>query len=360
MASKKQITVGGVAIGGGAPIRVQTMCTTKTYDPEATIAQILACEAEGAELIRVSVPNEKSARALPAIKAGIHIPLIADIHFDYRMAILSTELGADCIRINPGNIGSKKRVDEVIAALKAHGTPVRIGVNSGSLEKDLIDKHGGVTVAALVESAERNIGYFEDAGVEKIKVSIKSSHVPTMIRCYEELSRKTDWPLHLGVTEAGPFQMGAIKSAIGLGTLLQQGIGDTVRVSLSCDPQREIPVALEILKALDLAPGVNIISCPSCARADINVEELAEGVLARETPEGKRENRRDGLRGERPRRSGRGGLWRDRRRGRGADHPPRRKPAQGKIRRPAGRPDRGTGQGGPCGGEVTVAGYPAA
>lgn len=281
MASKKQITVGGVAIGGGAPIRVQTMCTTKTWDTEATIAQILACEAEGAELIRVSVPNEKSARALPAIRAGIHIPLIADIHFDYRMAILSAELGSDCIRINPGNIGSKKRVDEVIAALKANDTPVRIGVNSGSLEKDLIDKHGGVTVAALVESAVRNIGYFEDAGMDRIKVSIKSSDVPIMIRCYEQLSQKTDWPLHLGVTEAGPFQTGAIKSAIGIGALLAQGIGDTVRVSLSCDPQREIPVALDILKALGLAPGVNIISCPSCARADINVEELAEGVLAR-------------------------------------------------------------------------------
>lgn len=281
MSSKKQITVGGVTIGGGAPVRVQTMCTTKTNDVEATVAQINRCVAEGAELIRCSIPHEEDALAIPKIREKISIPFIADIHFDYRMAILAVENGADCIRINPGNIGHQDRVDAVIDALNMHKTPVRIGVNSGSLEKDLIDKHGGVFVEALVESAERNIRYFEDKGVEQIKVSIKSSDVSTMIRCYEELAQKTEWPLHLGVTEAGPFQTGSIKSAIGLGALLHQGIGDTIRVSLSCDPEREIPVAIDILKSLNLAPGVNIIACPSCARADIDVEELALGVQNR-------------------------------------------------------------------------------
>jgi (E)-4-hydroxy-3-methylbut-2-enyl-diphosphate synthase len=275
----RTIRVGGLVIGGGAPVSVQSMTCTKTEDPEATIAQILQLEEAGCELVRVAVPSVQAADAIARIRKRIRIPLIADIHFDYRLAIRSMDNGADKIRINPGNIGSRERV---LAVLKKAGEcriPVRIGVNSGSLEKELLGQYGGVTAEALSESAMRHIRICEDAGFSDLCISVKSSHVPLMIRTNRLLSAQMDYPIHLGVTEAGTRNQGILRSAIGIGTLLSEGIGDTLRVSLTGDPVEEIKAGFDILRALELRKkGITLISCPTCGRTETDLAGIAESV----------------------------------------------------------------------------------
>lgn len=273
------VNVGEVAIGGQNPIAIQSMCTTKTHDVKATVKQILALEKVGCEIIRVTVPFPKDAEAIAAIKEKIHIPLVADIHFDYRMAIAAMKNGADKIRINPGNIGKKEWVVEVIEAAKKYKKAIRIGVNAGSLEKDLWAKYGRPSPEALVESAERWIEFFEKEKFHNLVIALKSSNVPEMIESYERIAAKCDYPLHLGVTEAGTFVTGSVKSAIGIGSLLVNGIGDTIRVSLSEDPLEEITVAKEILKSLHLySKERTIIACPTCGRVEVNLIKLAHEV----------------------------------------------------------------------------------
>ena len=275
----RQISVGKVRIGGMAPIAVQSMTNTFTRDIDATSAQIRRLEEAGCEIVRVAVPDIESARAISSIKNQISIPLIADIHFDYRLAVASAKAGADGLRLNPGNIGGKVKVQKVVDCAKEYMVPVRIGVNAGSLEKDLLKKYGGATPEAMVESAMRNIEMLRSLDFHEIKVSIKASDVFRTVEAYRLLSQKTDLPLHVGVTEAGALFPGIVKSALGIGMLLAEGIGDTIRVSLTRDPVEEVRVGYEILKALDIRKrGPEIISCPTCGRCNINLFDIVERV----------------------------------------------------------------------------------
>ena len=278
----KQIRVGGVCIGGGAPVTIQSMCNTKTQDAAATVAQIHALERAGCEIVRVTVPDQEAARALETIRENISIPLVADIHFDYRLAVAAAERGADKIRINPGNIGGEDRVRAVVDACRAHGVPIRIGVNGGSLEKPLLQKYGHVTPEALVESALGHIALLERFDFTDICVSVKSSDVPLNMAAYRLLHERVPYPLHLGVTEAGTPSMGLLKSAIGIGGLLCEGIGDTIRVSLTADPVEEVYAAKRILQACGLRKsGVNLISCPTCGRTSYDMIPIVEELERR-------------------------------------------------------------------------------
>ncbi|HIB03004.1 MAG TPA: flavodoxin-dependent (E)-4-hydroxy-3-methylbut-2-enyl-diphosphate synthase [Candidatus Marinimicrobia bacterium] len=271
----RQVMVGDVAVGGGAPVSVQSMTTTKTDDIQATLKEIERLEEAGCQIIRVTVPDEASAMALPEYKKRMSVPLVADIHFNYQMAILAVDGGADKIRINPGNIGNRERVEAVLTKVKEAGLPIRIGVNAGSLESNLLEKYGYPTAIAMVESAERHINICREFDFDDIIVSLKASDVRLMIESYKLFSKKFDYPLHLGVTEAGPAKSGSIKSAIGLGTLLHQGIGDTIRVSLTEDPVEEVKVGFETLKSLGLASrGVTIIACPTCGRLEVDLFKI--------------------------------------------------------------------------------------
>lgn len=275
----KTVHIGDRVIGGGNPILIQSMTNTKTEDVEATVAQILRLEKAGCEIVRCTVPTAEAAAAIAAIRPRIHIPLVADIHFDYKMAIAAIENGADKIRINPGNIGGKDKVEAVVKAAKERGVPIRVGVNSGSLEKDLVAKYHGVTAEGLVESALDKVGIIEDLGYDNIVISIKASDVMLCVHAHELLAQKTDHPLHVGITEAGTVQSGNIKSAIGLGLILNQGIGDTVRVSLTGDPVEEIKSARLILRTLGLRRGgIEVVSCPTCGRTRIDLIGLANKV----------------------------------------------------------------------------------
>ena len=278
----KQISVGGVAVGGGAPVSIQSMCSTRTEDAGATIDQILRLEQAGCEIVRVTVPTLEAAKAVETIKKSIHIPLVADIHFDYRLAIAAAERGADKIRINPGNIGGEERVKAVVDCCRAHAVPIRIGVNGGSLEKELLAKYGRVTPEALVESALGHVALLEKLDFTDICISVKSSDVPLNMAAYRLLHERVDYPLHLGVTEAGTPSMGLLKSAIGIGGLLCEGIGDTMRVSLTADPVEEVHAAKRILRACGLRKsGVNLISCPTCGRTAYDMIPLAEELERR-------------------------------------------------------------------------------
>lgn len=275
----KVIKIGNRKIGGGNPVLIQSMTNTKTEDVEATTAQILELEAAGCDIIRSTVPTMEAARALGEIKKNIHIPIVADIHFDYRMAIAAIEHGADKIRINPGNIGSEEKVQAVVDKAKEYGIPIRVGVNSGSLEKHLIKKYGKVTAEGLVESALDKVAMIEKMGYDNLVVSIKSSDVMMCVKAHELLAPKCAYPLHVGITEAGTVYSGNIKSAIGLGIILNQGIGDTIRVSLTGNPVNEIATAKLILKTLHLKQGgVEVVSCPTCGRTNIDLIALAGEV----------------------------------------------------------------------------------
>ena len=273
----KIINLGNVKVGGDNPISVQSMTNTLTTDVKGTIKQINEIQNEGADLVRVSCPDEASSKALKEIVRNVDVPIIADIHFHYKRAIEAAESGASCLRINPGNIGDKKKIKEVIAAAKDYDCSIRVGVNAGSLEKDILEKFKEPCPEALVESAIRNIKILEDEDFFKLKVSVKSSDVFLTIQAYRQLSKAIDYPLHLGITEAGSYVSGSIKSSIGIGTLLLEGIGDTIRISLSDDPVQEIKIGNEILKSLNLRNrGVKIISCPSCARQGFEVIETVK------------------------------------------------------------------------------------
>ena len=285
----RRIQLGGVPIGGGAPVVVQSMTNTPTQDASATAAQISSLEAAGCEIVRVAVPDEEAARAISAIKARINIPLVADIHFDHRLAIAAARNGADGLRINPGNIGGRDNVRKVVDAARERGLPIRIGVNAGSLEKDLLKIHQGATAQAMVESAMRHVALLEEVDFHEIKISIKASDVPRTVAAYRLLASKTDYPLHLGVTEAGSLYTGTVKSALGIGMLLAEGIGDTLRVSLTRDPVEEVRVGFEILKALGLRQhGPEIIACPTCGRCGYDlfsvVEQVERALLTRPVP----------------------------------------------------------------------------
>ena len=275
------VRIGDRKIGGGNPILIQSMTNTKTEDVEATVAQILALEKAGCEIIRCTVPTEEAAKALREIKKQIHIPLVADIHFDYRMAIAAIENGADKIRINPGNIGSAEKVKAVVDAAREREIPIRVGVNSGSLEKPLLEKYGGVTAEGIVESALDKVRMIEELDYRNLVISIKSSDVLMCVKAHELLADRTDYPLHVGITEAGTVRSGSIKSAIGLGLILSKGIGDTIRVSLTGDPVEEIRSARLILRTLGLRKGgVEVVSCPTCGRTQIDLIGLASKVEA--------------------------------------------------------------------------------
>ncbi len=277
----RQIRIGNVPIGGGAPVCVQSMTNTDTRDWRSTVAQIERLQDAGCEIIRVAVPDEQAVEAVPMIKKSVRIPLIADIHFDFRLAIGAMRAGADAIRINPGNIGGPDRLKKVIEVAREREVPVRIGVNSGSVEKDLLAKHGHPTPEAMVESALRHIRFFEDNDFGLIKVSIKSSDVIATINSYRLLAQKTDCPFHLGVTEAGTVVGGAVKSALGIGFLLLDGIGDTLRVSLTAAPEEEMFVAWSILRALKLRErGVELVSCPTCGRTEIDLIPMVQRAEA--------------------------------------------------------------------------------
>ena len=272
----RQIHVGGVAVGGGAPVSVQSMTNTKTEDAESTVAQILRLEAAGCDIVRVAVPTMEAAEAVEAIRERIHIPLVADIHFDYRLAVACAERGADKIRINPGNIGGEDRVRAVVEACRSRNIPIRIGVNAGSLEPALLEKYGGPTPEAMTESAMGHVRLLNRFGFEDICISVKASSVPLTVAAYRMLRQETDYPLHLGVTEAGTEYAGLVKSAVGIGTLLSEGIGDTIRVSLTAPPEREVTAGIAILKAAGLRRGgVEFISCPSCGRCRIDLIRVA-------------------------------------------------------------------------------------
>ncbi len=275
----KVVQIGKRQIGGGNPILIQSMCNTKTEDVKATVEQILALEHAGCDIIRVAVPTMEAAAALTEIKRQIHIPLVADIHFDYRLAIAAIECGADKIRINPGNIGSRERIQAVVDKAKEYGVPIRVGVNSGSLEKPLVEKYGGVTAEGLVESALDKVSLIEQMGYDNLVISIKSSDVMMCVKAHELIAKKTHYPLHVGITEAGTVIAGNIKSAVGLGLILSQGIGDTIRVSLTGSPLEEIKSAKLILKTLGLRRGgVEVVSCPTCGRTQIDLIGLANQV----------------------------------------------------------------------------------
>ena len=275
----RTIRIGDKKIGGGNPILIQSMTNTRTEDVQATVAQILELEQAGCEIVRCTVPGAEAAEALGEIKKQIHIPLVADIHFDYKMAIAAIKNGADKIRINPGNIGGPDQVRAVVEAARERNIPIRVGVNSGSLERPLVEKYGGVTAEGIVESALEKVGIIEALGYENLVISIKSSDVLMCVRAHELLAERTDYPLHVGITEAGTVQSGNIKSAIGLGLILHQGIGDTVRVSLTGNPVEEVRSARLILRTLGLREGgVEVVSCPTCGRTRIDLISLADKV----------------------------------------------------------------------------------
>lgn len=266
-------------VGGESPVSVQSMCNTKTENVAATVKQIKELEAVGCEIIRVAVPDENAAQALSKIKKEINIPLVADIHFDYQLALMAVENGVDALRINPGNIGDDQRVKEVALACKKRQIPIRVGSNSGSIEKELLEKYGGPTAEAMVESALRNVKILEENNFRDIVISLKSSHIPTTIEAYRLMAEKVDYPFHIGITESGTPWRGTIKSAAGIAALLTQGYGDTLRVSLTGDPVEEVRVGWQILKSLELRKkGVEIISCPTCGRTNIDLIALAEKV----------------------------------------------------------------------------------
>ena len=275
----KVVQIGDKKIGGGNPILIQSMTNTRTEDVEATVQQILALEAAGCEIVRCTVPTLEAAEALKEIKKRIHIPLVADIHFDYKMAIAAMENGADKIRINPGNIGSIDKIKAVVDVAKERNIPIRVGVNSGSLEKELVEKYHGVTAEGLVESALDKVRIIEDLGYDNLVISIKSSDVMMCVKAHELLAEQTNYPLHVGITEAGTLYSGNIKSAVGLGIILYQGIGDTIRVSLTGDPVEEIKSEKRILKTLNLKKGgIEVVSCPTCGRTKIDLIGLANQV----------------------------------------------------------------------------------
>lgn len=278
----REIDLGGVAIGGTGPISVQSMTNTETSDIEKTVEQIKRLQAAGCDIVRVAVPDMEAALAVQGIQNGIDIPLIADIHFDWRLAVAAMENGADGIRINPGNLGGEEKTARVVEAARHHGVPIRVGVNSGSIEKDLLEKYGYPSpenTTALIESALRNVRLVEKYGWEQIKISIKSADVLTTIHSYRQLAEKTDYPLHLGVTEAGGLIAGTVKSSVALGILLSEGIGDTLRISLTRDPVEEIRVGFELLRSLKIRQrGPELISCPTCGRTGIDLFGLAEQV----------------------------------------------------------------------------------
>lgn len=276
-----KVLVGGVPVGGSAPVTVQSMLNVPSTDLPGSVRQARELEEAGCDILRAAVPDEAAVALIPAVKAAVGIPLVADIHFDYRLALLSAEAGADAIRINPGNIGSDDRVRAVADACRERGIPIRIGVNSGSLEKDLLEKYGGPTPEALVESALSHAALLEKHGFRDIVLAIKSSDVGTMIRANELAAQRCGYPLHLGVTEAGGVRTGLIKSAVGIGSLLQRGIGNTIRVSLTADPAEEVRAGIEILKALGLRGGVRIVSCPTCGRTRIDLIGIASEVERR-------------------------------------------------------------------------------
>ena len=278
----KKIFVGNVAIGGDAPITVQSMTNTDTCDVDSTVSQILSLEKAGADLVRVSIPTMDAAEAFKIIKTRVNIPLITDIHFDYKIALKVAGYGADCLRINPGNIGKEDRIREVVAAAKDNGIPIRIGVNAGSLEKDLQKKYTEPTPEAMVESAFRHIDILDRLNFDNFKVSLKASEVFMTVFAYRQLASQINNPLHLGITEAGSFRSGTVKSSIGMGLLLSEGIGDTIRVSLASDPVDEIKVGFDILKSLHLRKkGVNLIACPSCSRQNFDVIAVVNELEAR-------------------------------------------------------------------------------
>ena len=277
--STKKINVGGIEIGGGSAVTVQSMCNTKTWDVEATVAQIKRLQAAGCEIVRLAVPDQRAAEAISQIKEQVDVPLVADIHFDYRLALICAERGIDKIRINPGNIGGEENVKAVAEACRARNIPIRIGVNAGSLEHRLLEKYGHPTAEALVESAFEHLELLEKQGFYDTCVSMKSSTVPTMVAAARLFRSKCDYPIHIGVTETGPVKQGLIKSAMGIGALLLDGIGDTIRVSLTDDPVQEVYAAKDILKAAGLRKeGVNIISCPTCGRTRIDLIGLVNRV----------------------------------------------------------------------------------
>jgi len=278
----KKIRVGDVFIGGDAPITVQSMTNTDTRDVKSTIEQIKRLEEAGCDIVRVAVPDNEAASAIADIKKAIRIPLVADIHFDYRLALVCMENGADKIRLNPGNIGGRERVRAVVDQAKARGIPIRIGVNSGSVEKSILEKYGGVTPEGMVESALNHARILEDLDFDLIVISLKASSVPMTIAAYRLMSERSRYPLHIGVTEAGTVRMGTIKSSIGLGCLLAEGIGDTMRVSLTGDPAEEVKVGQEILRSLGLRTGgVDLVSCPTCGRCQIDLINIANEVEER-------------------------------------------------------------------------------
>ncbi len=275
----KRIMVGGIPVGGGAPISVQTMTKLKTSDVDGIVAQIKRCEEVGVDIVRVTVNNKEASEAIGEIVKRVNVPIVADIHFNYMFALKSIEAGVAKVRINPGNIGKLDRIKKVLSAAKDRGIPIRIGVNSGSLEKDILDKHGYPTAEALYESAIRHVEIAQDFGFDDLVISVKSTSVPLMIEAYRLIAERTEFPLHLGVTEAGRIRTGTIKSAIGIGTLLAEGIGDTIRVSLTDEPEQEVEVGKEILRALGLAQrNVEIISCPTCGRLDVDLFKITEEI----------------------------------------------------------------------------------
>ncbi len=283
----RQINVGSVAVGGDAPISVQSMTNTDTCDVSATVAQIRALESVGADIVRVSIPTMDAAEAFGAIRKEVKVPLVADIHFDYKIALRVAELGVDCLRINPGNIGRDERVKAVVDCAREHNIPIRIGVNAGSLEKELLQRYKEPTPQAMVDSAMRNVDLLDKYGFQDFKISLKASDVFMTVAAYRILATQIEQPLHLGITEAGGFRAGTVKSAIGLGMLLAEGIGDTLRVSLAADPVQEIKVGFDILKSLHLrSKGINLIACPSCSRQNFDVintvnalEERLEDII---------------------------------------------------------------------------------
>ncbi len=277
--SEKFVKIRGLQIGGGAPVSIQSMCNADPHDAAAVLAQIRALEAAGCEIVRITIPDREAAEALAKLRPETDMPLVADIHFDYRMAIAAIEAGADKIRINPGNIGSRERVREVVKAAKDAGVPIRVGVNSGSLEKDILEKNGGVTAEGLCESALRNLAVIEDMGYEDLVVSLKSSDVRMNYEAHRLIAQRTPHPIHVGITEAGTVHRGKVKSAIGIGSLLLAGVGDTMRVSLTADPVEEVYFAKEILESIGLRePAFDLVSCPTCGRTSIDLPGLAKQV----------------------------------------------------------------------------------
>ena len=275
----RAIKLGKVGVGGDYPITIQSMTNTPTADVQATVRQIRELQAAGCEIIRVTVNHQEAADALPEIISSISIPIIADIHFDHKLALAAINAGVDGLRLNPGNIGSERKVQEVVAAARERKIPIRIGVNTGSMDKEIYQRYG-VTAEGLVESALKHVHILEQAGYEEMKISVKASSVPLMLASYRLLSKRVDYPLHLGVTEAGTMLRGTIKSAMGIGILLEEGIGDTIRVSLTSDPVDEVNVGRQILQALGLRKGLEVISCPTCGRTEIDLVKIAEEVEA--------------------------------------------------------------------------------